>query len=312
MRIASQEERFLAPPGEHPQLSIVVASVNGAGHLDACLAALSKQRGSVRAEIVVADCCGEDTRNLAARKYPAVRFFSFAERLTIPQLRAFGIVQSTGDVVAQTEDHCVPAEDWFVRIVEAHRTPYVAIGGTIENGSTERLVDWAVFLCEYNRHIKPVPAGVTDDLPGPNLAYKREALAHLQDLLAAGRWENFLNGRLQQLGYELYLDPSIVVYHCKSFGVGEFLYQRFHYGRSFAGMRLEGAPSWRRAFFVAGSLALPPLLIGRIAARVFGRRRHRLIFLKVFPLLSLFVLSWTAGEFVGYLAGPGDSLARVE
>ncbi len=300
------------PRSTRPQLSVVIASVNGICYLDMCLAALSRQQGNVHAEIIVADCCGDGTKELVARKYPHVRFLSFGERLSIPELRAIGIAHSIGDLIALTEDHCIPADDWFERIVEAHRAPYIAIGGAIENASTERLVDWAVFLCEYSRHVGPLPKGVTDDIPGPNLIYKREALEHIQDLLAAGRWENFLNSRLRQRGFQLYCDPSIVVYHRKFFGVAEFLQQRFHYGRSFAGIRVHDRPLWVRGLFVVGSLGLPPLLIGRIAARLLRRRRHLAVFLKALPLLGLFTLSWTAGEFVGYLLGPGDSLVKVE
>jgi hypothetical protein len=211
-----------------------------------------------------------------------------------------------------TEDHCVPPEDWYERIVAAHAAPYVAIGGAIENAATERLVDWAVFLCEYSNFVAPVAAGVVHDIPGPNVAYKREALAHMQDLLDAGQWENFLHARLEQHGFELYRDPSIVIYHRKFFTLAEFLSQRYHYGRGFAGMRVAGAPMARKALFALGTPILPPLILWRIGSRLFGRRRHRLIYLKALPLLALFTLSWSLGELVGYLAGPGDSLARVE
>jgi GT2 family glycosyltransferase len=292
---------------------VVIASVNGAAYLDACLAGLTQQRGNVPSEIIVADCCGGETRDLVAQKYPRVRLLSFAERLSVPRLRALGIAASRGDLVLLTEDHCIPAPDWFERVTAAQRgRAYAAVGGAVENAATERLTDWAVFLCEYSRYVNPVPSGVADDIPGNNVAYTREAIAHMQDLLAAGQWEYFLHGRLRGAGLELYSDPSIVVYHKKSFTTREFLEQRFHYGRSFVGMRVQGAPWWRRGLFAAGSLGLPPLLIGRIGARLFGRRRHRLIFLRALPLLSLFTLSWTVGELVGYLSGPGDSLARVE
>ena len=297
---------------DRPELSVVIASVNGAAYLDLCLAALARQRGNVRWEAVVADCRGPSTRELVARKYPDTRLLSFDERLPVPELRAIGIAHSRGELVAVTEDHCIPADDWFERIVAAHRAPYAAVGGSVENASTERLVDWAVFLCEYSRYVNPVPRGVTDDIPGNNVAYKREALDRIQDLLDDGRWEHFLHWRLRELGLELCSDPANVVYHRKSFTVPEFLEQRFHYGRSFAGMRVAGGPLRRRAMFAVGSPILPPLLLARIADRLFRRRRHRLIFLKALPLLTLFTLSWTAGEFIGYLAGPGDSLAKVE
>ena len=297
---------------DHPQLSVVIASVNGPAYLDACLGALYQQRGDVRAEVIVAGSCDGDVRRMVAQRYPEVQVISFDKRLTIPELRAVGIARTSGDLVSITEDHCLPPPDWFERIVEAHRAPYVAIGGAVENAATQRLTDWAVFLCEYHRHISPVPGGVTGDIPGPNVTYKRAALPVIQDLLDAGRWENFLHARLQEAGFELYSDPSIVIYHRKFFGLGEFLQQRFHYGRSFAGMRVHHAPAWRRLMFGVGSVVLPPLLIGRIARHLFRRRRHRLIFLKTLPLLALFTLSWTAGECIGYLTGQGDSLAKVE
>ena len=119
--------------GSVPTVSVVIASVNGASYLDLCLAALGRQRGDVPAEVVVADCCGPSTRELVAREYPAVRFLSFDRRLPIPELRAIGIAHSRGELVAVTEDHCIPAEDWFERIVAAHRGPYAAVGGAVEN-----------------------------------------------------------------------------------------------------------------------------------------------------------------------------------
>ncbi len=300
------------PDRERPQLSVVIASVNGAAYLDVCLQALTRQRGGVRAEVIVADCCGAMTAELVATRYPDVRLISFEKRLAIPELRAVGIAQSRGDLIVMTEDHCVPPEDWYERIVEAHKAPYLAIGGAIENAATERLVDWAVFLCEYSNFVGPMSAGVVHDIPGPNVAYKRAALAYIQDLLEAGQWENFLHARLEQHGFELYRDPSVVIHHRKFFTLPEFLLQRYHYGRGFAGMRVADAPISRKAVFALASPILPPLILWRIGSRLFSRHRHRLIFWKSFPLLALFTLSWSLGEFVGYVAGPGDSLAKVE
>jgi glycosyltransferase involved in cell wall biosynthesis len=296
----------------HPVLSVVIASVNGPDYLDACLAALARQQGTVPSEVIVADCYGQATAELIAAKYPYVRLYSYAERLTIPELRAAAIAHSRGDLIVMTEDHCVPADDWYDCIVAAHQQPYLAIGGAIENAAIERLVDWAAFLCEYSAFVRPLPAGVAHDIPGPNVAYKRAALEHMQDLLDDGRWENFLHARLEERGFELYRDPTVVVYHRKFFSLGEFLSQRYHYGRGFAGMRVQRAPIWRKAVFAAGSPILPPVILWRLGSRLFGRGRHRLIFLRALPLLALFTLSWSLGELIGYVLGPGDSLEKVE
>jgi len=295
-----------------PDVSVVIASVNGASFLDACLGALTKQQGSVRGEIVVADRVGGEVRELICQKYPHVNLLSFDKQLSIPELRSIGIARSHGRLVAVTEDHCVPAPNWFERIVAAHRADHIAVGGTVENGATERLVDWAVFLCEYHRHTGPIAEGVSRDLPGMNVAYKRAAFDHLQDLLANGSWETALHARLREKGLTLYFDPSVQVLHRKSFTIGGFLSERYNYARAFAGKRVEGAAPSRRLAYGIGALALPPLLLTRIASHLFRRRCYRLRFVETLPLLILFVGGWSIGECVGYLRGPGNSLAKVK
>ena len=71
-------------------------------------------------------------------------------------------------------------------------------------------------------------------------------------------------------------------------------------------------PALTRALFAVGSMALPPVLLARIATRVLGKRRHREELLRSLPLIALFVCAWAAGEAMGYAAGPGDALSRVK
>jgi hypothetical protein len=63
--------------------------------------------------------------------------------------------------------------------------------------------------------------------------------------------------------------------------------------------------------YATGSLVLPPVLLLRILSRVGARPAHRGTLLKSLPLIATFVVSWAAGEMVGYLVGPGDALSRV-
>jgi hypothetical protein len=63
--------------------------------------------------------------------------------------------------------------------------------------------------------------------------------------------------------------------------------------------------------YAVAAVALPPVLLGRIVSRVAARRRYRGVLVKSLPLMALFVLAWAAGEIVGALTGPGDSLSRV-
>ena len=82
-------------------------------------------------------------------------------------------------------------------------------------------------------------------------------------------------------------------------------------GDSWKVARLSGAPWPVRFAYAVAALALPPVLFGRIVARVAVRPPYRAPLARSLPLLVLFVVSWAYGEIVGAVAGPGDSLSRV-
>jgi glycosyltransferase involved in cell wall biosynthesis len=297
-----------------PALSIVIASVNGYRYIAQCLRSLEKQRAKEHAEVIVAECSGDDTAHWVAEEYPHVKVIPISTPRSIPELRSIGIREAKADIVATAEDHCLFDEHWYAQILKAHQAnPQPAIGGAVENGSRERLVDWAAYICEYGKFMLPFAPGSSTDLPGPNVSYKRDILEQTcGDLLDRGVWENVLHGRLLSWGMELRLDPSIVVYHAKTFGFWEFLTQRYYFGRSYAAVRVATAPRRVRLFFVAISLLLPPLFLWRYARYFVAKRRFIKEVLKTFPLLVLFAVAWSVGEFFGYAFGDGGASLRVK
>lgn len=299
---------------ERPKISVVIASVNGPAYVDECLRSLEHQTLKDCSEVIVADCCGDEVKKLVHQQYPNVKLLSFEQRKTIPELRAIGMKQAQGDIITLTEDHCLADPQWYERILKAHQDCYGAIGGAVENHSSiHRSVDWAVFFCEYSQFMNPIPSGEVADIPGNNTSYRREFLSHIRDMLDMGTfWEGFLNARLQQKGIRLYSDPAIVVYHKKVFGLSYFFSQRYHYGRSFAGMRVGNASLAKKLLYAGFCPLLPALLISRIGGRVIRKKRQLGAFMRAFPLIVLFSLTWAWGEFVGYLFGPGQSLLKVE
>lgn len=295
-----------------PLVSVIVPSLNGLPYPLVCLEALATQDSEIPMEIIVPDCTGPDTVVAINDRFPSVKVLTFDEPRTVAQLRAAGIEVAAGRLVAVTEDHCLPRPDWIRNIVEAHRqTGWAAVGGGVENDSTDRIVDWAAFFCEYHHHISPVPPGPTRSVPGMNVAYDMEALASERGLFAESLWENFLHDRLHGEGFVLGLDPKIVVGHRKRFTVRGFLTERFHNSRAFSGLRVAGSPRWVRTAWAAASLLLPPLLLFRMTREIARRPAVRGRYLRALPLVVLFTLAWTVGELVGYLMGPGDSPLKV-
>jgi glycosyltransferase involved in cell wall biosynthesis len=300
-----------APSG--PLVSVVIACVNGLPSIDECVAHLLDQDADVPAEIIVVDACGPSVRSVLRDKYPNLVLIEADHTRSIPKLRAIGMAAAKGCLIAILEDHCNVSRGWMRVIRRAHEAGHQAIGGAVENGSTERLVDWAVYFCEYARFMLPVAQGIVPEITGNNSAYSRAALAKLGVGQHEEVWEAFIHQKLREQGVPFYSDPELVVSHKKEFGFGYFLSQRYHYSRSFAGMRLQRAPLPKRLLYAAAtSLLLPPLLAWRLIKTVRRKRRLGARLIQSFPIICLFLVPWTWGEVVGALFGPGDSLQKVE
>ena len=220
-------------------------------------------------------------------------------------------MRARGRLVAILEDHARVEPGWAA---VADRGPQGALGGGRRAGRERQggPVNWAVYFCEYAPYMAPVAEGETADLPGNNIAYKRPHLLRHARVLDEGKWESWINDRLRADGVPIASTNAMVVRHIKPFRLGYFLAQRFHFARSYAGMR-RADQSWpKRLVYGFGSLALPALLSARVARTVLGKRRHLGRFLLVSPLVVLFLTVGAVGEMVGYLFGPGGSLDRVE
>ena len=158
----------------------------------------------------------------------------------------------------------------------------------------------------------PSPRDRADDLPGNNIAYKREHLLRHAGVLDSGKWESWVNDRLLGEGIPIASTNLAVVRHIKTFRLGYFLSQRFHFARSYAGMRRVDQSWAKRAIYGLGSALLPMLLLARAILQATRKRRNLGKFAACLPLLALFFTVGAIGEMIGYLAGPGASLDRVE
>ncbi|MFQ5689193.1 MAG: glycosyltransferase family 2 protein [Gemmatimonadota bacterium] len=293
-----------------PDLSVVVPSVNGWEELRGSLSALRAQTGDVRLEIVVPERVGPEVREPLARSCPEVRVIELAPGTTIPHMRAKGFELARAPVVGVIEDHVIVPADWATRMLEAHGQGAEVVGGSVENGATERWSDWAAFLCEYSHCLDP-KAGPAEWLTGNNVTYRRELLERYRRVILEGGWENRLHDALRADGITLLCRPDIRVLHDKHFSVRGYLEQRYLYSRAYAGARVEGCGAITRLGYAAGALLLPPVLALRIISGVRKSGRYGAELIRSLPLLPIFVGSWALGELVGSVAGPGDALGRV-
>ncbi|MCI0412545.1 glycosyltransferase [bacterium] len=295
-----------------PKVSVVVASVVGPPFVDDCIASLAQQEDEPDFEVLVVDCHGEGTRNRLQQKYPFVKIFPQDSRKTIPELRRIGVENARGDFVAIIEEHCTAAKNWVNTIANSFDPQVAAIGGTVQDDNYVRLRDWVTYFVEYNAYMPPMPQGNVYDLPGNNVAFRKEILLKHLSQLKEGYWEAFLYSRLAEEGAILKSVPAMVVYHRGPFPYGYYLGQRYLFSRAYAGARRKVMPPGKRFIYTLVSPALPALLLARISARVLQKKHRVGKYVRTFPLLIPAAVVYIAGELMGYLFGPGDALMKVE
>jgi glycosyltransferase involved in cell wall biosynthesis len=294
-----------------PTVSVVIASLVGPPFIDDCLKSVEKQAKSLNAEVIVVACGDAEYAARIQRGFPWGKVIHVAERETVPALRLRGVETATGEIVAIIEEHCLAAPDWLARAVEglADRQ-YGVVGGPVVDDSYERIRDWVVYFIEYNNYLPQWRPGEHHDLGSANIAYLRELLLKYREFMSEGYWEASLHPRLFADGVKFRPLPEMKVHHRGPFNYGYYLGQRYWFSRAFAGAR--PVPSAKKLAYLVASPLVPFLLLSRIAKHVADRNCHFGRFIQAAPLIFPALCVYAAGEFMGYLAGPGDALSKVE
>jgi glycosyltransferase involved in cell wall biosynthesis len=302
----------------NPRLSVIVISFSAPPLLERCLLSLQRQTMKEGVEILVVTRPATDDLDTKWLRdmFSWAKWIEAPRGANVPQMRSVGLAESQGEIVALLEDDCLTPETWCADLLQAHDDPAVAIGGGIEPGGYRRGLDWAAYFCEYGKFIHPMPDGPTAVLPGTNVSYKRAAL--LQLLAAenhgpnteAGFHEAFVHQRMIHQGQTLKADARLMIYNVNSRPITEIVPNRFHHGRGFGAMRVEGKTLWQRLPYLGIAVCLPPVQVWRILRVVLARKRHQRQALQALPWIGLLCLSWSAGEFMGYAFGPGNSLRQ--
>jgi hypothetical protein len=289
-------------------LSIVIATTQPWPEARAVLDSLHDQAAREDAEIVLAHR-GDGFPDPAADRYPRVRPL-VEPGASANELRGVALDGARGEVVAVTEDHCLVAPDWVEAILRAHREHQRAavIGGAVENGATDRAIDWAAYF--LGNAYAMAPLSERDRLAAQaNVSYKRWALP--ERIPHGGFFELDHNAALAARGEELRADPRLVVWHDQSLGFRGTLAVNFHAARTAAGLRAGEMGPLRRT---VRALVTPVRHSGAVAlhlSAVWRKRRLRRRMLAVSPGIALIAGCAIAGTFTGFVAGPGTSARHI-
>ena len=292
-----------ASENEEIKLSIVIAAWNGVTLLRQCLASLERQADKIGIEVIVVSNFPVPADEFAL----TAKFLLLPETATVPELRSRGIGLCGGKVIALLEDHCIFDSNWCREIKKAHESTDAAIGGSVENATVEKALDWAVYFYDYGKYMLPNPAGAADSLSGINTSYKHANLDEIAEVYRDGFFESSVNEELKKRGHQLTMLPSAIVYHNKSYELKRAAQHSYHLARSYAAKRVSTVSISRRILFTVFSLILPVLLPLRIILTTIKKGRNIVPMIRALPFIILLMLIWSYGEFCGYLLGEGKS-----
>ncbi len=280
------------------------------------LASLRKQVGSYQYEVIIADRRNDKVSHRLDKEFPEVILITCPPSASLPMLRTMALDRASGRYIIVTEDHTVPDVNWLESITQAFdHAPEgtVAVGGCVENGVVDTAFDWATFLCEYSYFLEPVEEGETNVLPGMNVAYHHSIFESIErEILLRGFWETTMHSILLAKGCKFFSTNKIKLYHCKKFSFRLFARQRFIYSRYYAGLRFERKQWLKRTVACVSTVLLPLLLFIRSLKQIKAKNRLKKEFNSAIPFLLLFYMIWASGEVLGYIAGKGDSLTKIE
>jgi hypothetical protein len=300
-----------------PMLSVVVTLVTGKiQDLACCLESLHGQEDPPSLEIVIPydDPCHDVTR--LAEIYPDVRFIR-AEGLDTASsrddgisvhhnaLRTIGLKAARGRYVALTEDHATVGPQWcriLVGLLEEH-PELGAIGSAVECGSN-RLLNRAVYACDFGRYQNPVPEGPAAFVSDANVVYRRAVLDEIRGVWDGSYDEYTVHRIMVEQGHPIWLTPRAAAWQNRGeMTLARAMKERYLWGRLFAQIRVEGITLGRRWIYACLSPSLPVVLTLRLLRRALCHPQSLGEFLAVVPHVALLNSAWACGEFAGYATG---------
>ena len=291
---------------KEPKLSIIIASYNSVMTVGRCLDSLAAQECDAAFEVIVVDSSSDGTPELIRESFPDVKLHRFKERKYAGDARNIGIKAAKADIIAFIDADCTAEVDWVEKILIAHKTPHLAIGGAIANGNPASAVGWAAYFTEFSQWMPKTPAHISIDIAGANMSYKKKVFADLGGFIEGTYCSDTeFHWRLKRSGKDLFFDPSIHINHNNIDKLGNLLRHEFHHGQSFARVRLKakGFSILKRVLYAALFPAISAKLLLYTTRNNLKNRNYLPLFIKNLPLLCLGLISWSFGEAVGYIRG---------
>ena len=296
-----RSERLPALGEPAGSVTVAVVGICGANHIARCLDALAAQRKAPPFNIVLVYDPRLRGVDALRERYPRVSMIANEPDRGPPELAARAIHEADGDFILLTEDHCIPDPEWVAALCSEQSLDRAAVGGVMETDAHARAVDWAVYFVDFFRYMPPVAQGESPSLTHCNISYRRSYLDQIRTLWERQFHETEINNALRERFGKLWLVPAAQMRMRRNVRFVDAVHERYAFGRLFGCTRLDFISPRRRIVYALLAPGLPLLLFGRMARRALKRGSAARAFVRALPALSVMVVAWACGEWLGYL-----------
>ena len=214
--------------------SVVIPTYNRKQTLRQTLLALHRQDYSDFEIIVVDDGSTDDTREMVHQEFPRVHLLCQEQNRGPAAARNLGIHTAKGEIIAFTDDDCLPPDDWLTRLADGYARYPTAIGGggsliaptallkTDLFAQYEHYIGGQVYHADEREYFGSIecPGGGT-----ANTSYRRSVLLEIggfdEEFPVAAGEDADLRSRICNRGYKLFYVPIWVIH------LQEYSWQRF-------------------------------------------------------------------------------------
>jgi succinoglycan biosynthesis protein ExoA len=290
----------LSDRSQPPEVSVIVPCYNSARTIRRCLTALINQQTDIAFDIIVVDSSTDETPDIVAREFPAVRLIHMDRRTYAGIARNIGIRATCAPYCFMIDSDCIANSDVIERAIRRHReTNYAAVGGSLRNGTPQSLSGLISYLIEFKEFMPETPERFEISIPTANLAYRREILERYGcfDEVMEFAEDISLNWRMYSAGERLLFDPTIEVTHLNRTGWQKVLSYQVELGRTSAMARRRNGLPGQILLIYPALITLMPFVRTVRAFQWLAKHNKKLLllFCLIWPLYLLAAVFWSYG-----------------
>lgn len=274
------------------RISVVIATRDRPGALATCLEALARSFPDGAETIVVSDGTRRPSGLDSLAEHLRLRVFHTGHAGPAAA-RNLGLAEAHGEVVAFTDDDCVPHADWLSTLTAAV-SPGQAAGGTTLNGlPSNPYADASQLILDLIAEHQRAAYGARRFFPANNIAFPTQDLRDIGGFDESFRTaeDRDLCRRWLRAGHDLRHVPEAFVEHYPTLDLPGFVAKFYAYGRGAAQFHSSRNGSLRESAAFQRRL---PALLAPVAAR-----RGLVTGTQLVGLVGL----WELASLAGYLRG---------